>query len=123
MKTQRSVTEKREQPKPLSVPFNEERWEKLLPYERSAYFLAEARLKCEGGTSRDCFQAIDSLHCRAIALANIVWDAGFSESGCGIKGESLARVMEILREDIEVAKVLVDQIPLAAFLSASGKAA
>jgi hypothetical protein len=110
MKAQRSVTEKREQPKPLPVPFNEKNWERLLPYQQHPYFLAEARLKMEGVEGAAHIDAINWLLYRSAALCDIVAEAGGSESESSFPRESLVTVMGIIREDIETAKVLAGKM-------------
>jgi hypothetical protein len=120
MKGHNILHPKREQPKPLPAPFNEQRWEDMLPYEKSEYFLAEARLKSEGPRGFPFSNAIDSLHRRAAALCDIVGEAAYSESGSEMPGDSLAIVMDIIREDIRVASVLARKMPEARLNSSSG---
>jgi hypothetical protein len=123
MKAHNSLHPKREQPKPLAAPFNEQRWEKMLPYEKAAYFLAEARLKTEGVEATAYLDGINWLHHRAVALCDIVGEAAYSDSGSEMPPESLSVVMGIIREDIEVASVLARKMPEARLDSSSGDAA
>ena len=76
------------------------------PYDRVGY-LAEARLKIERGTS--ALQRIDGTDAalmRAKALAEIVEEASYSDSGSEFPTESLRSVMTILQEEILVAQRL-----------------
>jgi len=123
MKAKNNIPRKREQPKPLPAPFNEQNWEKLLPYQKNSYFLAEARLKMQGVEGTGYLDAICWLHYRAAALCDIVSEAAYSESRSKMPGESLSVVMGIIREDIEVAGVLARKMPQDQRESASGAAA
>ncbi len=96
---------------PESVPFNEERWDELLPFEKDPYFLAEARLKCEHDGAVPYENAIDWLLRKAAALCDMVADAEYGMRKRGMKDEVLTMVADIIREQIEVANVLVSKMP------------
>ncbi len=80
------------------------------PYDRVGY-LAEARLKIERGSS--ALEHIDGASAalmRAKALAEIVEEASYSESGSEFPTESLRSVMTILQEEILVAQRLANSL-------------
>jgi hypothetical protein len=110
MKAHKSLPRKREQRKPLPAPFNEQQWEKLLPYEKAAYFLAEARLKTAAIEATAHIDAINWLHHRVVSLCTVVGEAAYSASGSEMPPEALAVVMGIIEEDIQVAKRIAGEM-------------
>jgi hypothetical protein len=103
MTAKNTLHPKREQPKPLPAAFNEQGQENLSIHENHISCLGEARLKTEGVEAAAHIDAINYLHRRAASLCDIVGQAGYSESGSEMPSESLAVVMDIIREDVQVA--------------------
>jgi len=110
MKAKKNIPKKREQPKPLPAPIDEQGQERLLPYEKSNNYLAEARLRAEDVSGSAHMDAINWLHHRASSLCDIVSEAAYSESGSEMPQESLSVVMGTIQEDIQVAKVLANKM-------------
>lgn len=107
MKAKKRVPENSEQPKTLPAPSNEEMKDNLAPWQKEIVALAEARLSV--GDERDL---LPHMHRRAIALCRIVEDMAMGTSESEPSLEALAMVMEIVQEDIQVAKWLVLGRPL-----------
>ena len=99
MKAKKIISEKIEQPNPLPTPSNQERIEELLPWQREIIALAEARLSVEDEQS-----VISDVLRRAIATSMIVEDLALSEHESELPSKALAKVMQIIQEDIQVAK-------------------
>jgi len=78
------------------------------PHDRVGY-LADGRLKAQGGPTSH-IDAIDYLLNRGEALVEIVKEACESESGCEFPKEYLWPVLDILREDVEVARRIADEL-------------
>jgi hypothetical protein len=80
------------------------------PYDRVGY-LADARLKIERGSSALAhLDAINSASRRALAIVQMVEEATYSDSGSEFPTESLREAMDIVREEVEVAKRLADSL-------------
>lgn len=77
-------------------------------------YLADGRLKGEGTGSEVAYiDVLNQLYTRSTALCDIVAEAGLSASESEeseVSGESLATVMGILNEDIQVAKILTNRL-------------
>jgi hypothetical protein len=72
--------------------------------------LADGRLKAEGSGPTSHIDAIDYLLNRGQALVEIVKEACHSNSGCEFPKDYLLFVLDILREDAEVAQRIADQL-------------
>jgi hypothetical protein len=103
MKAHKSLPRKRERRKPLPARFDEQGQENLPIWKNCINSLGEARLKTEPIEATAHIDAINWLHHRAAALCDIVAEAAYSDSGSKIPEESLAVVMGIIKEDIQVA--------------------
>jgi hypothetical protein len=77
--------------------------ENLSIQERQTSYLGEARLKTEQVEATAHIDAINWLHHRAASLCTVVGEAAYSVSGSEMPPESLAVVMGIIEEDIQVA--------------------
>ncbi len=107
MKAKKIISVKSEQLNPLPAPSNEERKDQLAPWQKEIVALAEARLtiNAEG-------DLIPHMHRRAIALCRIVEDMALGQTESEISEDALAKVMEIVQEDLRVAKWLASGRPL-----------
>jgi hypothetical protein len=106
--TTKNTTPRKRPTPPASI--NLQREEDLLPYERLERALAQVRV--EEGHLGPCshLDALNWLHHRAASLCDIVGEAALSGSGSEMPGESLATVMDILREDIRVAGWIIQKM-------------
>ncbi len=107
MKAKKIIPETCEQPKMLPAPSNEERKGELAPWQKEIVALAEARLSINAE-----LDLLPHMHRRAIALCRIVEDMARGKSESEASLDALAMVMEIVQEDIQVAKWLVSGRPL-----------
>jgi hypothetical protein len=107
MKAKKIVPEKKEQPNPLPMPSNQESEDELAPWQKEIIALAKARLSVS-----DEQDVIDNMYRRALGLCRIVEDLTLSESESEVSGDALGSVMEVVREDIEVARWLTRGRPL-----------
>jgi hypothetical protein len=103
MKAHKSLPRKRKQAKPLGVRIIEQRQENRSIQEEDINYLGEARLKTERVEATAHIDAINWLHHRAVSLCTVVGEAAYSASGSEMPPESLAVVMGIIEEDIQVA--------------------
>jgi len=110
MSARNRIHPKGKRPELPPARINLPREKELLPHESLAKTLAEVRI--ERGAPGPCphFDALNWIHHRVIALSDIVFEAAFSGSGNEMPGESLAMVMGIIREDIEVAGWIVKKM-------------
>jgi len=99
MKAKQIIPEQREQPKPLPAPSNKEREDQLAPWQKEVVALAEARLSLD--EEQD---VVSEMLRRAIGLCRIVEDMARSESESETSLEALATVMEVIEQDLYVAK-------------------
>ena len=74
--------------------------------------LGDARLRAQGMSSSAAIDALDWLIHRASSLCDIVGEAAYTGSGSELPGESLAETMDIIREDIQVARWLAEGLHL-----------
>jgi hypothetical protein len=107
MKAKKIISEKSEQPNPLPAPSDQERRDKLAPWQKQIIALAEARLSIDNEQG-----VISEMHRRAIGLSRIVEDLALSEPDSELPLEAVAKVMQIIEEDIQVAKWIVGGRPL-----------
>jgi hypothetical protein len=101
MKAKKIIPENNEQPNPLPTPSDQERREELPLWQREVIALAEARLSVEDEQS-----VISDVLRRAIAMARIVEDLNLCEHGSELSQGALAKVMQIIQEDLHVVKWL-----------------
>jgi hypothetical protein len=99
MKAKKIISEKHEQPSPLPAPSNEEREDQLAGWQQSIVALAEARLSLDGEQD-----VVFQMHERAIGLCRVVEDLAIGDPKNEISLRALGKVMEVVQEDIEVAK-------------------
>jgi hypothetical protein len=99
MKAKKIIPEKNEQPNPLPAPSDQERREELPPWQKEIIALAEARLSVE-----DEHSIVSDLLRRAIAMSRIVEDLALGKHESEASWGALGKVMQIIQEDIHVAK-------------------
>jgi hypothetical protein len=99
MKAKKIISEKTEQPNPLPTPSDQERREALPLWQKEIIALAEARLSVE-----DVHSVVSDMLRRAIGMSMIVEDLALSEHESELPSKALAKVMQIIQEDIHVAK-------------------
>jgi hypothetical protein len=99
MKVKKIIPEKNEQPNPLPAPSNQEKRDELAPWQQIIVAVAEARLTVDNE-----HEAIWEMHRRAIALCRIVEDLALSSPASELPLEALAKVMQIIEENVRVAK-------------------
>ncbi len=107
MKAKKIISEKNEQPNPLPTPSNEERKDQLAPWQEEIVALAEARLSVNGEQD-----VIPEMLRRAIGLCRIVEDLALAQSESETSLEALGKVMQIVQEDIHIAKWIAAGKPL-----------
>jgi hypothetical protein len=104
MKAKKIVSKESEQPKPLLAPLDESLKARLLRFEKIAIALGETLVEAEETSPVDI---ISSRLDRASALCGIVQEMGLGHSPNQIPGTELATVMDIVREDLEIAQWVV----------------
>jgi len=107
MKDKEIIPEQCEQPKTLPAPSNEEGKDQLAGWQKVIVALAEARPSVDD--ERD---VVFNMHRRGIGLCRVVEDLALNASESDISLSALARVMEVVEEDILVAKWLTSGRPL-----------
>jgi hypothetical protein len=107
MKAKKIIPKKNEQPNPLPAPSNEERKDQLAPWQKEIIALAEARLSLNGEHA-----VVFNMHRRTLGLCRIVEDMAMGQTESGTSLDALAKVMEIVQEDIQVAKWITSGRPL-----------
>jgi hypothetical protein len=107
MKAKERIPEKCEQPKTLPTPSNEERQDELAPWQKQIVALAEARLSIDGEQD-----VIFQMHERAIGLCRVVEDFSLVGDDNDLSMHALGKLMEVVGEDIKVAKWIAMGMPL-----------
>ncbi len=107
MKAKKIIPEKNEQPNPPPAPPNQEKRDELAPWQKEIVALAEARLSVEGE-----HDVISEMLRRAIGLSRIVEDLALCGRESELSLSALARVMQVIQEDIYVARWIADGRPL-----------
>jgi hypothetical protein len=107
MKAKKIVSEESEQPNPLPAPSNEERKDQLAGWQKEIVALAEARLSLN--SEQDL---VPHLLRRAIALCRVVEDFSLVGNDNDLSIQALGRLMEVVQEDIQVAKWITSGRPL-----------
>jgi excinuclease UvrABC nuclease subunit len=102
------ISEEREQPSPLPAPSNEERKDALAGWQKEIIALAEARLSIN-----EEVDVVFQMLARAIGVCRVIEDLTLSApDGEQLSFPALRQVMEIVQEDIQVAKWLTSGRPL-----------
>ena len=107
MKAKKTISEKSEQPNPLPAPSNEERKDQLAPWQKEIVALAEARLSVN-----DEQDLVPRMLRRALGLCRIVEDMAMGQTESETSLNALSKVMEVVQEDLWVAKWITSGRPL-----------
>jgi hypothetical protein len=108
MKAKERIPEQCEQPNTPLAPPREESEDQLAPWQREIVALAKARLSINGEQD-----VVFEMHRRAIGLCRVIEDMCLrQDAGSGIDDEAVAKVMQVVQEDIEVAKWITSGKPL-----------
>jgi predicted RNA polymerase sigma factor len=108
MKAKHTITERPQKqaipkeillPNPLPMPSDQERKGHLAPWQEEIVALAEAYLSINGEED-----VIAEMHRRAIGLCRMVEDLAISDGEVSM--DALAKIMEVVQEEIQVARWL-----------------